>query len=90
MAESEKALDAREKSLNQLEANCETRLYQGELRVREEVKSEYVSRLSALKQEEAKVQQQKLQIEQSAQKLNRLVEIEVHFHIFTLSVAYRE
>ena len=39
MGESEKALEAREASLRQLEANYEARLYQGEKRIRDEVRA---------------------------------------------------
>ena len=39
VGESEKALEAREASLRQLEANYEARLYQGEKRIRDEVRA---------------------------------------------------
>ena len=77
LKETENALDAREMAVNELEASYESKLYQAEMQAREQIKAEYASRLACVEREEVAVQQQKAAIEQSAEKLKHLTEIEV-------------
>ena len=79
LKETEKALDSREMAVNQLEASYESKLYQAEMRAREQIKAEYASRLACVERDEIAVEQQKSAIEQSSEKLKHLSEIEVRF-----------